>query len=62
MKNKFNVKIDAKTVWGLVGLGASLIGLIAGQKNDKFKEETLTNDAAEKAAEMVMAKLSSKND
>ena len=62
MKLFGKINVDAKTVWGIVGVGASLIGLIAGQKNDEYKQQTLTNEAAEKAAEMVLEKLTSNED
>lgn len=54
--NKINV--DQKTVWSLVALGASVLGLVAGQKNDALKENDLIEKAAEKSAELVKEQLS----
>ena len=60
MKLFNKVDISAKTVWGAVAVAASLLGMIAGQKNDDFKQQASTEEAAEKAAKMVLEKLSSK--
>lgn len=58
MKLFNNIKVDKKTVWSVIALGASVLGLIAGQQNDAIKENDLTEKAAEKAAELVKEQLS----
>lgn len=53
-------KLDAGTVWSLVAVAGSLIGLIAGQKKDSYSQQAATAEAAEQAAKIVMEKMSSK--
>ena len=61
MKLFNKVEINEKAVWGVVALGASVLGLIAGTKNDKYKQDALTDEAAKRATEMVLEKLSTEN-
>lgn len=58
MKLFNNIKVDKKTVWSVIALGASVLGLIAGQQNDAIKENDLIEKAAEKSAELVKEQLS----
>lgn len=62
MKQLGKIKVDAKTVWGVVGAVAWIAGLIAGRKNDAYAQEALTEEVTKKATEAVLAKLSSGND
>jgi len=61
MKLFNKVEINEKAVWGVVALGASVLGLIAGTKNDKYRQDALTDEAAKRATEMVLEKLSTEN-
>lgn len=61
MKQLGKIKIDAKTVWGIIGAVAWAAGLIAGRKNDAYAQEALVEEASKKATEAVLEKLSSGN-
>ena len=61
MKQFGKLKIDAKTVWGVVGAVAWIAGIIAGRKNDGYAREDLIDEASKKATEAVLEKLSSSN-
>lgn len=62
MKQLGKIKIDAKTVWGVVGAVAWIAGVIAGRKNDAYAQEALTEEVTRKATEAVLEKLTSGND
>ena len=53
-----NIKVNEKAVWGLVAVGASLLSLVAGQKNDTFAKADMAEEAAKKAKEMLMEEMS----
>ena len=53
-----NIKVNEKAVWGIVAVGASLLSLIAGQKNDAFTKADMAEEAAKKAKDMLMEEMS----
>ena len=49
-------KIDAGTVWGIIGIAGTIISLVAGNK----KEESNLDKVAEKAADIMEKRQSRK--
>lgn len=62
MKQLGKIKVDAKTVWGVIGAVAWLVGTIAGRKNDAYAQDVIVEEATKKATEAVLKTLSSGND
>ena len=55
-------KPSSATIWGLAAGAAGIIGMIAGNKKESSNLKTMEDNAAEKAAKIVMEQLSSKKD
>ena len=62
LDNVKNVKINRQMVWSGIGLVASVMGFIAGHKNDAYKREAMTNEVAKEAANIVLKQLLSEKD
>lgn len=60
MAKKFgNIKIDGRLVWGAIGALTWIVGLIADYKKGSYEAEDITEEAATRAAKMIMDNLSS---